>query len=298
MLTGDPRTAMQTIHRRRGDLAGRRRAVAEACPRRACRAAGQRPGDRDAPARRDARRPGTATSCSRTAAARAEALARDRRRPRPPRLFRPALQAYEASLALVNSAAVRAEYDDLKARKGFRVVEHTVDADTPSPRVCAQFSEDLVKTGVDYAPFVTVDDAAPKGVEAEGRQICVEGLEHGQHYSITFRPGLPAAIGEVLEAPVVLSIYIQDRAPSARFTGDSFVLPATARRGIPVVTVNMDVADMKLFRIGDRSLAQLLSGYQFLRQLDGYDIEHDRRPDGRAGLGGQARRSPTTSTRK
>ena len=68
------------------------------------------------------------------------------------------------------------------------------------------------------------------------------------------------------------SIYIQDRAPSARFTGDSFVLPATARHGIPVVTVNLDVADMKLFRIGDRSLAQLLSGYQFLRQLDGYDI--------------------------
>jgi uncharacterized protein YfaS (alpha-2-macroglobulin family) len=29
---------------------------------------------------------------------------------------------------------------------------------------------------------------------------------------------------------------------------------------------------MKLYRIGDRSLAQLLSGYQFLKQLDGYDI--------------------------
>ena len=116
-------------------------------------------------------------------------------------LFRPALQAYEASLALVNSASVRAEYEDLKARKGFRVVEHTVDADTPSPRVCAQFSEDLVKAGVDYAPFVTVDEAPPKSVEAQGRQICVEGLEHGRHYRVTFRPGLPAAIGEVLEAP-------------------------------------------------------------------------------------------------
>ena len=99
-----------------------------------------------------------------------------------------------------------------------------------------------------------------------------KGLEHGGNYNITFRPGLPAAIGEVLEAPVTLEVYIQDRAPSARFTGDSFVLPATARHGIPLVTVNLDVADIKLFRIGDRSLAQLLSGYQFLRQLDGYDI--------------------------
>ena len=209
---------------------------------------------------------------SRTTALRANALrliakALDRRD-----YFRPALQAYEASLALVNSAEVKAEYDDLKARKGFRVVEHSIDSDNPAPRVCAQFSEDLVKQGIDYSQFVTVDDAAPKAVDAGGRQICVEGLEHGKYYNVAFRQGLPAAIGEVLEAPVLLNIYIQDRAPSVRFTGDSFVLPATARHGIPVVTVNMDAAEIKLYRIGDRSLAQLLSGYQFLRQLDGYDI--------------------------
>lgn len=187
-------------------------------------------------------------------------------------LYRPALQAYEASLALVSSPAVKAEYEDLKARKGFRVIDHSIDADTSAPRICAQFSEELVKTGVDYAQFVTVDNQPPKGVEAKDKQICVEGLEHGQHYEVTFRAGLPAAIGEVTAAPVVLSIYVQDRAPSARFTGDSFVLPAGARRGIPVVTVNMTAAQMKLYRIGDRSLAQLLSGYQFLKQLDGYDI--------------------------
>jgi hypothetical protein len=209
----------------------------------------------------------------RTAASRAEALAvlavgLDRRD-----LFRPALRTYEASLALVNSATIRAEYEDLKARKGFRVIEHTVEADTTTPRVCAQFSEDLVKVGTDYTPFVTVDDAAPKAVDAEGRQVCVEGLEHGRHYRIAFRPGLPSAIGEVIEAPVVLSVYIQDRAPSVRFTGDSFVLPKSARRGIPLVSVNMNAADLKLYRVGDRSLAQLLSGYQFLRQIDGYDIQ-------------------------
>ena len=216
-------------------------------------------------------------------------------------LYRPALQAYEASLALVNSPAVLSEYQDLKARKGFRVVEHSVDADTTAPRICAQFSEELVKTGVDYAQFVTIDGAAPKGVEAKGKQICVEGLEHGQHYNITFRAGLPSAIGEVTAAPVALSIYVQDRAPSARFTGDSFVLPAGVRRGIPVVTVNMNAADMKLFRIGDRSLAQLLSGYQFLRQLDGYDMTNIRdqmgQPiwEGRMEIAGDLNKEVTTS---
>ena len=50
----------------------------------------------------------------------------------------------------------------------------------------------------------------------------------------------------------------------------------------------MDAADVKLFRIGDRSLAQLLSGYQFLRQLDGYDIGNLADQTGRAGLGRRA----------
>jgi uncharacterized protein YfaS (alpha-2-macroglobulin family) len=210
---------------------------------------------------------------SRTAQQRADALAAlaaalDRREQ-----FRPALQAYEASLSFVDAPAIRSEYLDLKARKGFRIVDHSVDSDNASPRVCAQFSEALVKAGVDYAQFVTVDGSAPKSVEAEDREVCVGGLAHGKHYRVTFRSGLPAAIGEVLAAPSVLSVYVQDRAPSVRFTGDSFVLPATARRGIPVVTVNMDAASVKLYRIGDRSLAQLLSGYQFLRQLDGYDVD-------------------------
>ena len=83
---------------------------------------------------------------------------------------------------------------------------------------------------------------------------------------------MPVAIGEILKAPVVLLVYVQDRGQSARFTFDSFVLPSTDGCCIPVVIVNMEATDMKLYYIGDRSLAQLLSVYQFLRQLDGYDL--------------------------
>ncbi|MFK4825845.1 MG2 domain-containing protein [Paenochrobactrum sp. BZR 588] len=185
---------------------------------------------------------------------------------------RPALQAYDASLNLANSASVRALYEDLRARKGFRIVDHSVDNDSASPRICAQFSEDLVKNGVDYSSFIKVDNQAPKAVEAKERQICVEGLSHGQNYQLSFRAGLPSSVGETLSSTVVLNVYVQDRAASVRFTGDSFVLPSTARRGIPLVSVNMSTAKIKLYRVGDRSLAQLLSGYQFLRQLDGYDV--------------------------
>ncbi|MGN6771444.1 MAG: alpha-2-macroglobulin family protein [Rhizobiaceae bacterium] len=187
--------------------------------------------------------------------------------------FRPAIQTYEASLALQPDAAVKAAYLDLKARKGFRIVGNTVDSDNQTPRVCAQFSDPLVKSGVDYMPFVRVDGQAPKAITANEKQICVEGLEHGKRYQVTFRPGLPAAIGETLQAPIALSVYVRDRTPFIRFTGENFILPGTARHGIPLVSVNTSSADLRLYRINDRSLADLVTGYQFLDQLSRYSAE-------------------------
>ena len=188
-------------------------------------------------------------------------------------LYRPALQAYEASLALTDDVAVRAAYLDLKARKGFRVVGNRVEADLAAPRACVQFSEKLVKAGTDYATFITVDGSPARAVEAKGKQLCVDGLEHGKQYGLVLRQGLPSSIGEVLEAPVSLTVYVRDRLPSIRFSTENFVLPAAGRHGIPMVSVNAPTAALKLHRVGDRALASLLDGYLFLRQINSYDVD-------------------------
>ncbi len=168
---------------------------------------------------------------------------------------------------------MQAAYLKLKSEQGFRITEHNVDADSATPRACVTFSESLVKT-VDYTPFVTLNGQAPKALEAKDKQICVEGLVHGETYKIAFRTGLPSSVDEVLEAPVSLDVYVKDRSRMVRFTGDSFVLPSTARRGIPLVSVNLDAADLKLYRIGDRGIAPLLTNSQFLTQLDGYSAQN------------------------
>ncbi|AFL49583.1 uncharacterized protein YfaS (alpha-2-macroglobulin family) [Sinorhizobium fredii] len=187
--------------------------------------------------------------------------------------YRAALQAYKASLELVQAKTVETAYLDLKARQGFRVTGHTIDADGASPRACVQFSEQLLKNGPDYASFVTLDGVAPNAVEAKGSEICVEGLAHGKRYKLVLRQGLPSSVDEVIETPVSLDIYVKDRAPMVRFTGDSFVLPSTARRGIPIVSVNTESANLKLYRIGDRSISSLLTSSQFLTQVDGYSAQ-------------------------
>ena len=209
---------------------------------------------------------------SRTTQNRADALAVMGRALEASQSYRPALSAYKASLALVNSKTVSNAYHDLRTRQGFRVVGNSIDNDSATPRVCAQFSESLVKN-IDYAPFVLLNGAAPKAIEAKDKQICVEGLEHGERYKLSLRAGLPSSVDESLETQVDLDLYVKDRAALIHFTGDNFVLPSGVRRGIPIVSVNTTTANLKLYRIGDRGIAPLLTGSQFLTQLDGYSAQ-------------------------
>jgi hypothetical protein len=206
---------------------------------------------------------------SRTASVRAQALAVMAKSLEMTQNYRAGLNAYKASLKLKDDKTVAAAYQDLRDRQGFRVTGNTIDSDSATPRACVQFSENLLKT-VDYNSYVTLDGAAPKALEAKGQQICVEGLTFGQHYKMSLRQGLPSSVDEPMQKQVDLDLYVRDRSPSVRFTGDSFVLPGSARHGIPLVSVNTDAATLKLYRIGDRNLTSVLADSQFLSQIDGY----------------------------
>ncbi|KAA0691432.1 hypothetical protein DTW90_28440 [Neorhizobium sp. P12A] len=209
---------------------------------------------------------------SRTTQNRADALAVMATALQNSQSYRTALSAYKASLALVNSKTVAAAYNDLRTRQGFRVIGNSIDNDSATPRACVQFSENLVKN-IDYAPFVLLNGAAPKAVESRDKQICVEGLTHGERYKLSLRAGLPSSVDESLEGQVDLDFYVKDRSALVHFTGDNFVLPSAVRRGIPLISVNATTANLKLYRIGDRGIAPLLTSSQFLTQLDGYSAQ-------------------------
>lgn len=187
-------------------------------------------------------------------------------------LFRPALDAYRASLALVDDAAVRGVYDELRARYGFRIVNNSVDSDAASPRACFQFSEKLA-TGIDFAPFVAVAGSANAAVTAEDQQICVDGLRHGERYAVVLRQGLPAASGDTLGRNADYELFVRDRAPSVRFTGRNYVLPSTGQEGIPLISVNTEAAEIEIFRVGDRNLLPTIREGGFLDQLGRWVIE-------------------------
>ena len=107
------------------------------------------------------------------------------------KLWRPALDALRLSLDLREVADVRGHYEKLRDEHGFRLLDYTVDSDSASPRACFQFSEDLAKR-TDFAPFLALAGTDKPALTSEDKQLCVEGLKHGERYNINLRAGLPS----------------------------------------------------------------------------------------------------------
>ena len=182
----------------------------------------------------------------------------------------PALRLAET---LGNRADVSAVLDDVVGKYGFRVEDHSVEADTAAPRICVSFNEDLIRAGQDYAPYVRLPDPRLAVVQDDQR-LCVTGVEHGTRYTITFRSGLPAKSGEKLIRDVPITAYVSDRSPMVGFPGRAYVLPRTADAGLPIETVNLDEIDLVLRRVSDRNLIRAIRDNYFGSPLGRYDEDY------------------------
>jgi uncharacterized protein YfaS (alpha-2-macroglobulin family) len=191
--------------------------------------------------------------------------------------WRPALDAMRLSLELRETADLRGQYERLRDQYGFRVLDYTIDADTASPRACFQFSED-VPARTDFAPFVVLAGTDKPALSTAEKQLCVEGLQHGQQYTVTLRAGLPSVVHETLSKSKDFAIYVRDRKPFVRFSTSAYVLPRTGQRGIPVISVNTRSVAVEMYRISDRALIDTIEGAGYARgdfqqSLNRSDIE-------------------------
>jgi hypothetical protein len=189
------------------------------------------------------------------------------------RQWRPALDSMRLSLDLRETADLRGQYERLRAEHGFRMLDYSVDSDAVSPRVCFQFSEELPGKRTDFSPFVAVAGQDRPAISASDKQLCVEGLKHGERYEVTLRAGLPSVVKETLAKSATFTIFVRDRKPFVRFSGKAYVLPHTGQQGIPVLSVNTGKVALSIYRVGDRNLIDTLLGYEFQRNLSRYQAE-------------------------
>ena len=130
--------------------------------------------------------------------------------------WRPAIESLKISLSLVADQEVQGDLEKLMAEHGFRMTDYRTDSEAAAPRLCLQFSETLARGSMDFSKFVSVGGQDPAGVSAENKQLCVEGLKHGERYEIQLKAGLPSNIGETQKKNIDVAVYVPDRKPARR----------------------------------------------------------------------------------
>ena len=212
------------------------------------------------------------------------------------KLWRPALDSMRLALDLRESADLRGQYERLRTEYGFRMLDYSVDSDAISPRACFQFSEELPGRRTDFSPFVAVAGQDKPAISANDKQLCVEGLKHGERYAITLRAGLPSVVRETLAKSADFTIFVRDRKPFVRFSGKAYVLPRSGQRGIPVLSVNTSAVVLSVYRVGDRNLIDTVLGYDFQRNLSPYEAERLANERGAKVWGGELNVEPKLNT--
>jgi uncharacterized protein YfaS (alpha-2-macroglobulin family) len=153
----------------------------------------------------------------------------------------------------------------------------TVEPDRAVPGACLSFSSELPRGKANaLEPFITIEPAIDHSLAARGKDLCVSGLKHGEHYKITLKAGLPGAGNSTLAKDVPVDVQVPDREAQLSFDQGKTLLPFTKDAALPLKSVNMSKAHITLYRFSERAIVGQLVNDWFGQALNGYTIENIR----------------------
>ena len=124
-------------------------------------------------------------------------------------------------------------------------------------------------TGIDK-PAVSVND----------KQLCVEGLKHGQRYQITLRAGCPRPCMRRWRNRREFTVFVRDRKPFVRFSGKAYVLPRSGQQRHSGAQRQHQRGQAQRLPHRRPQSGRHLLGYDFQRNISGYQAENIARERG------------------
>jgi alpha-2-macroglobulin len=116
------------------------------------------------------------------------------------------------------------------------------------------------------------------GLQDDGKTLNFPYVSANQHYSVTIDSGLLAADGHTLGHQIKQDVYSGNLQAAIGFASTGSVLPARGSLGLPVVSVNVQDADIEFFRVHDSDLSALFCAYPKNKHRDNYELQHEISP--------------------
>jgi hypothetical protein len=185
-----------------------------------------------------------------------------------------AIAAFREALELEDNPRAAKRYQELADANAFQIKGVAVESDSAAPKICLKFSDDLAKgRQLHYEDYLVIQPAIQAVVSVQERQLCVEGVSHGQSYTLKARAGIPSVTGEKTRAAQDFTARVEDRKPTLGFRGATYVLPKTSGQQLPLTSVNLDTARLRVLRVNDRNLLREIENRRITNLLDGYDLK-------------------------
>ncbi len=166
-----------------------------------------------------------------------------------------AIAAFREALELEDNPRIAKRYQELADANAFQIKGVEVESDSATPKICLKFSDDLAKgRQLHYEDYLVIEPTIQPVANAQGPRLCVEGVSHGQSYTIKARAGIPSATGEKTRTGQDFTATVADRQPTLGFRGANYVLPKAGGQQLPLISVNLDSARLRVLRINDRNL--------------------------------------------
>ena len=186
-----------------------------------------------------------------------------------------AFEAYRESVKLSPDDKVSGHLQAMLDAMTFRVIARSVAATGDQPELCLEFHGDLADTSsLHYEDYVKIAPALASPVySVSGDKLCIGGVEFGHNYRVTVLAGLADANGDKLAGDTSVDFAVGDSEPTLGFRSATYVLPRIGSIGVPLVSVNLTKASLRLMRIGDRNIVQTIQRGIFLKAIDNYDAD-------------------------
>ncbi|MBL8664068.1 MAG: alpha-2-macroglobulin family protein [Candidatus Odyssella sp.] len=179
----------------------------------------------------------------------------------------PGIAAYEDSLKLDASQTVRNRLTAMVMQYRHQVVQSRADVEGEQPRLCLTFSKNLPEQDpAIFSRYVTIEPAVKAAFDAKERTLCISGVSFSQSYRVTVRQGLPSTGALIVPRTETFVIAVPDRPVTLAFRSRAYILPKASRQGIPLSTVNVERAEIKVLRINDKNLIGEITGER-IREL-------------------------------
>jgi len=183
-------------------------------------------------------------------------------------------EVYNVLQTTIDIKVLRKNHPELVDYMVFQFVKTRVNNQTIPPSACFAFSHPLSQKGVNYSDYVSVSPSVDAVLKIHGQELCLDPVQFGSTYDVTFKQGMPDAEGEKFSSESKVSFRVKDQDSRLSFSTKAYVLMRNETALVPLTSVNVETVKLLVLRINDRGLNRIMGESEdFLQSLWSYRVE-------------------------